>query len=69
MHGHEILQLSKEQAVFVERGLAQVPSFGVSHKLIASFLDGQCLRLFDSLSLCLLLTDESLRPLPVTEAK
>ncbi len=41
MHGREILQLSKEQAVFVERRFAQVPSFGVSHKFIASFLDGQ----------------------------
>jgi hypothetical protein len=69
VHDGEILQLTKEQAVFVEGRFAQVPSLGVSHKLIASFFDGQRLRLFDSVPLCLPVTDKFLCPLPVAEAK
>src|ERR1700746_2733809 len=45
----EILQLTKEQAIFVERRLAQVPSLCVHEKFVASFPDRERLRFFDLL--------------------
>src|SRR6266478_7309699 len=47
----EILQLTKEQAIFVECRLPQILSLRISHKFLAGFFDGQRLRLLDSLAL------------------
>ncbi|MHB8500638.1 MAG: hypothetical protein ACYDCG_03080 [Candidatus Acidiferrales bacterium] len=69
MHGGKIFQLTKEQALFVESGLTQVPGLSVSHKLLAGFFDGQRPRFFDALAVRLPLADKTLRPLPVTKAK
>src|SRR6266571_3311703 len=67
-HG-KILQLAEQQAVFVERRLAQVSRLSVNHKLIAGLLDGQWFRLFDSLALSFPLADKILCPLPVAESE
>src|SRR5437660_12919059 len=65
----EIFQLTKEQAIFVECRLSQIPSLRISHKLLAGFFDGQRPRFFDALAVRLPFADKTLRPLPVANAK
>jgi len=69
MQDGEILQLTKEQAIFVERRLSQIPGLRISDKFLTGFFDGRGLRLLDSLAVCLPLAHEILCPLPVPKAK
>jgi hypothetical protein len=46
----EFLKLAEQQAVFIQRRLAPVSSFGVQQELVAGFLDGEGLWFFDLLA-------------------